>query len=61
MCSFARVLGGDARLVPCRYHLFTRGLNGAYVAVGDEGGQITTRLFLDPTNTTPDGLLQAGL
>jgi hypothetical protein len=55
VCSFARVPGGDARLVPCRYHLFTRGLNGAYVALGNEGSQITTRLFLDPTNTTPDG------
>src|SRR5262249_40391710 len=26
VCSFARVPGGDARLVPCRYHLFVRGL-----------------------------------
>lgn len=55
VCSFARVPGGDARLVPCRYHLFARGLNGAYVALGSEGSQVATRLFLDPTNTTPDG------
>jgi hypothetical protein len=55
VCSFARMPGGDARLVPCRYHLFTRGLNGAYVALNNEDGEIATRLFLDPVNATPDG------
>lgn len=54
VCSFARVPRGDARLVPCRYHLFARGLNGAYIALASEAGQIAS-LFLDPTNTTPDG------
>lgn len=55
VCSFARVPGGDARLIPCRYHLFARGLNGAYVALASDAAEITTALFLEPTKATPDG------
>ena len=55
VCSYARRRGGDARLVPCRYHLFVRGVNGAYVALEKRGGLIANRLFLDPTNKTPEG------
>ena len=35
--SLARVPGGDARLVPCRYHFFVRGLNRAYLAIDSRG------------------------
>jgi hypothetical protein len=55
LCSLARVPGGDARLVPCRYHFFVRGLNGAYVALTRAGEQVSPQSFLDPTNQTPDG------
>jgi hypothetical protein len=57
LCSLARVPSGDARLAPCRYHLFVRGLNGAYVAFtsSTEGGAPEPQLFLEPTNQTPDG------
>src|SRR5262249_469451 len=55
ICSLARVPGGDARLVPCRYHYFVRGLNGAYVALASVGSQTAPQLFLEPTRQTPDG------
>jgi DEAD/DEAH box helicase/Domain of unknown function (DUF1998)/Helicase conserved C-terminal domain len=55
ICSLARVPGGDARLVPCRYHFFVRGLNGAYVALGKNKEQIIPQLFLEPMRQTPDG------
>lgn len=55
ICSLARVPGGDARLVPCRYHLFVRGVNGAYVAFSRVGLEAVPKLFLDPTSQTPDG------
>jgi superfamily II DNA or RNA helicase len=55
ICSLARVPGGDARLVPCRYHFFVRGMNGAYVALACAGGQTVPQLFLEPTRQTPDG------
>jgi hypothetical protein len=56
ICSLARMPGGDARLVPCRYHFFVRGLNGAFIAFdAPPGGDATPSLFLDPTNVTPDG------
>ena len=54
ICSLANLPGGDARLVPCRYHFFLRGLNGAYLAFlpGGDGHPVLT---LDPANMTPDG------
>ncbi len=56
VCSLARVPAGDARLVPCRYHFFLRGLDGAYLAFdGPPDGDPTPSLFLDRTNETPDG------
>jgi hypothetical protein len=53
--SLARIPGGDARLVPCRYHLFVRGLNGAYVALGTGADRAAPTLFLDPVRETEDG------
>ncbi|HEY1375675.1 MAG TPA: DEAD/DEAH box helicase, partial [Gemmataceae bacterium] len=53
--SLARVPGGDARLVPCRYHLFVRGLNGGYVALGPGTSGAAPTLFLDPVRETADG------
>ncbi len=60
VCSLARVPGGDSRLVPCRYHFFVRGLNGAYVAFDGNlaAGDTVPRLFLDRRNTTEDGEAQ---
>ena len=55
ICSLARLPGGDARLVPCRYHFFVRGLNGAYVALEKVGQQTIPELFLDPIRQTQDG------
>ncbi len=55
LCSLAQVPGGNARLVPCRYHFFVRGLNGAYVAF--EKGEVPS-LYFEPTNRTPDGSAQ---
>jgi hypothetical protein len=57
ICSLARVPGGDARLVPCRYHFFARGLNGAFVAFDGDvaAGDTAPRLFLDRRNATEDG------
>jgi len=55
ICSLARMPGSDARLVPCRYHFFVRGLNGAFIAFdGPEGADPTPSLFLDPINVTQD-------
>jgi hypothetical protein len=53
--SLARVPDGDARLVPCRYHLFVRGLNGAYIALGTGTDRATATLFLEPVRETEDG------
>ncbi len=53
--SLARVPDGDARLVPCRYHLFVRGLNGAFVALGPGIDRATPALFLEPVGETADG------
>jgi hypothetical protein len=56
ICSLARMPGGDARLVPCRYHFFVRGLNGAFIAFdAPPDADPTPSLYLDPTNVTPDG------
>ena len=56
ICSLARMPGSDARLVPCRYHFFVRGLNGAFIAFNSPpDADPTPSLFLDPTNVTPDG------
>ena len=53
--SLARVPGGDARLVPCRYHLFVRGLNGGVVALGPGQDRAVPTLFLEPVRETVDG------
>jgi hypothetical protein len=53
--SPARVPGGDARLVPCRYHLFARGLNGGYVALGPGASRAAPTLHLEPVRDTQDG------
>jgi hypothetical protein len=60
ICSLARSPESDSRLVPCRYHFFVRGLSGGYLAFdrSDERGKPAPSLFLDPVNTTPDGLYQ---
>lgn len=55
VCSRARQPGGDARLVPCRYHLFVRGLGGASVALAAGPDRATPTLFLDPVKVTDDG------
>ena len=55
VCSFARVPGGEARLVPCRYHLFARGLSGAYVALEPGDPYAKPTLFLVPMRVTSDG------
>ena len=55
VCSLARIPGGDARLVPCRYHLFARGLNGAYLALGPGTDRAYPTLFLEPVKDTQDG------
>lgn len=54
--SLARVPGGDARLVPCRYHLFVRGLNAGYVALvpGSDGG--VPMLYLEPLKENAEGI-----
>ena len=54
--SLARVPGGDARLVPCRYHFFVRGLNRAYVALSPGGDRPEPHLFLEPRKQTDEGL-----
>jgi len=54
-CSMAKVPGSDARLVPCRYHLFARGLSGAWVALTPGETGPVAELFLDPTRDTDDG------
>jgi Lhr-like helicase len=54
VASLARLPGGDARLVPCRYHFFVRGLNGAFVALDRAGDKVLPRLFLEPMRQTPD-------
>ncbi len=53
----ARVPGGTAQLVPCRYHLFARGLSGAGVSLEPAGGVARPTLYLEPTRETPDGRL----
>ncbi|MDB5308650.1 MAG: box helicase [Gemmataceae bacterium] len=53
--SLARVPSGDARLVPCRYHLFARGLNGGYVALGPGSDRAAPTLHLEPVRDTQDG------
>src|SRR5205823_5275477 len=55
VCTFAKQPGADARLAPCRYHLFVRGLNGAYVALARNAGRVVPQLFLEPVRETPDG------
>lgn len=54
VCSLAKLPGGDARLVPCRYHFFARGLNGAFVALRPGSGGAVPELFLDPTREAED-------
>ncbi|WP_406697999.1 DEAD/DEAH box helicase [Singulisphaera sp. Ch08] len=54
--SLARVPGGDARLVPCRYHFFVRGLNRGYVALVPGADRAEPLLFLEPTRETDEGL-----
>ena len=56
IASLAKYPNMDARLVPCRYHFFVRGLSGGYIAFDHEGekGKHEPSLFLEPTNTTPD-------
>jgi hypothetical protein len=55
VCSLAKQPDGDARLVPCRYHFFVRGLNGASVALRPGPGRAVPELFLDPTREAADG------
>lgn len=56
ICSLAKVPGGDARLVPCRYHFFVKGVTGGYLAFdrmsSDKSWQPT--LMLEPAKTGPD-------
>ena len=56
IASLSKYPNMDARLVPCRYHFFVRGLSGGYIAFDHEGekGKHEPSLFLEPTNTTPD-------
>ncbi len=53
--SLAKQPGGDARLVPCRYHLFARGLVGAYVALAPSVDGAIPTLLLEPARETEDG------
>ena len=57
VASLAEYPHTDARLVPCRYHFFVRGLSGGYIAFDqqNEEGQPSPSLFLDPMRRTPDG------
>ena len=57
ICSLARMPGSDARLVPCRYHMFCRGLDGAYVAlsVHQAGSKPELHVMLEPAMVGPDG------
>lgn len=51
----AKVPDGTAQLVPCRYHLFARGLSGAGVSLEPAEGMGRPTLHLEPTRETPDG------
>jgi antitoxin (DNA-binding transcriptional repressor) of toxin-antitoxin stability system len=55
--SLARVPGDIIRLAPCRYHMFCRGLAGAYVALHKEQGRNEPKpeLLLTPSLTGGDG------
>jgi hypothetical protein len=57
IASLAKYSDTDARLVPCRYHFFVRGLSGGFLAFDQIGNDRKRQpsLFLEPTNTTPDG------
>src|SRR5262249_33457876 len=55
VASLARMPGSDARLVPCRYHLFCRGLNGAYLTLDRREGGTVPILFLDPVREASEG------
>ena len=57
VCSLARAPGGDARLVPCRYHLFVRGLSGAFVALAPAEPRAAATLLLDEARELGDGRL----
>ena len=56
--SMARLPGTEARMVPCRYHFFVRGINGAYVSFppGERNGRGATDPypFLDETLSDPN-------
>jgi len=56
IASLARYTGSDARLVPCRYHFFVRGLSGGFVAFDhiDDKGCAAPSLFLEQTRTTSE-------
>lgn len=55
--SLARIPGGDARLVPCRYHYFVKGINGAYIAFEHIGENLLNpTLLLEPARTGMDGV-----
>src|SRR5262249_37786350 len=55
VCSLARYKGSEIRLVPCRYHFFVRGLNGAFIALSSSPTGVETSLYLDPVRTSPAG------
>ncbi len=44
--SMARLPGTEARMVPCRYHFFVRGINGAYISFS--AGERNERGATDP-------------
>jgi hypothetical protein len=56
--SMARLPGTEARMVPCRYHFFVRGINGVYVSFppGERNGRGTADPypFLDETLRDPN-------
>ena len=55
ICSLASYETTDIRLVPCRYHFFVRGLDGAYITLtrGDYHGTVEAKLLLEPHKVDP--------